>query len=210
LGGRMDIWREGFAISSQHPLLGVGGGAFREAIDRYPQGTVAHNVFLSVLVELGIVGLGLFAVVLALVVAEAVQQPRREAWLWLATLMVWTIGASVHTWEHKKPTWLFLGLVVVGAGLFSRDDESWVRLGSWAGSTSFTPRGEHDKDHGSLAKRGSARRNRIGQPSLSPTTARSDWGDLTMPASRDEPGHPREPKTGDGMPGPHKGGSQPA
>jgi O-antigen ligase len=210
LGGRMDIWRQGLAISTEHPLLGVGGGAFREAMDRYPQGTVAHNVFLSVFVELGIVGLGLFAVVLVLVVAEAMQQPRQQAWLWLATLMVWTIGAFVHTWEHKKPTWLFLDLVVVGAGLVSRDDESWVRLGSWAGSTSSTHRGEGDRDYGSFAKRGSARTSRTGQPSLSPTTTKSDRGDLAITASRDEPEYSQDPKTDDGSRGPRKGGSQPA
>lgn len=210
LGGRMDIWRQGFAISAQHPLLGVGGGAFRAAIDRYAQGTVAHSVFISVLVELGIVGLALFTLALALAVAEAVRQPRREAWLWLATLSVWAIGASVHTWEHRKPTWLFLGLVVVGAGLLSRDEEALVRSGSWAGSTAVFHREADSGDRGGLVIGVNGHGSRVGETGLSSRVAAGGLVALPMAASRDESECLREPERSTRVDGSANGRTQSA
>jgi hypothetical protein len=44
--------------------------------------------------------------------------------LWLTILLVWAIGAFSLTWEHRKPTWLFLSLVVVSADLSVRRGEA--------------------------------------------------------------------------------------
>jgi O-antigen ligase len=117
LGGRMALWRAGITTFCQHPLLGVGSGAFRTVIEL---GGVTHNTFLSVLAELGIIGFVLFVVILAIVVYQAVHQPKRYSRLWLAVLSVWAIGVSAQTWEFKKPTWLFLSLVVISANLSSQ------------------------------------------------------------------------------------------
>jgi O-antigen ligase len=114
LNTRTYIWRAGLAVFSAHPLLGVGSGAFRTAVG---VGKVAHNVFVSVLVEVGIVGFALFAAILAITVVRAIRQPKWDSRFWLAVLLVWALGASVHTWEQKKPTWLFLSLAVASAGV---------------------------------------------------------------------------------------------
>jgi O-antigen ligase len=124
LGDRVDIWRESIASSAEHPLLGVGSGAFRTAV---VPGNVAHNSFLSVLTEVGIVGFILFVIILAMTVYQAMHQPRWDARLWLTMLLVWAVGASSLTWEHKKPTWLFLSLVIASAGLSVRHNEARVR-----------------------------------------------------------------------------------
>ena len=121
LGGRANIWREGIAVFSEYPLLGIGSGAFRTVVE---SGTVAHNTFLSVLVEVGIVGFALFGIILAIAVCQAVHQPTGHSRLWLTVLLVWAAGVSSLTWEHTKPTWLFLGLVVVGANLSVQRVES--------------------------------------------------------------------------------------
>jgi len=121
LGGRAAIWRESIAVFSEDPLLGVGSGALSTTIE---SGSVAHNTFLSVLAELGMIGFLLFAVMLAVAVYQAIRQPKWHSRLWLTVLTVWLIGVSAQTWEHRKPTWLFLSLVVVGAGLSTQRDES--------------------------------------------------------------------------------------
>jgi O-antigen ligase len=110
LGGRVRIWREGYELFARDPLLGVGCGAYSIAAGR-----PAHNVFLSVLVEVGLVGLCLFAWVLALSVYHASSQPRWLSRFWMSVLLVWVLGAFVHTWEQRKQTWLFLGLPVASA-----------------------------------------------------------------------------------------------
>ena len=132
MGGRVSIWRDGIAVFSDQPLLGVGSGAFRAASERH---TVAHNVFVSVLTELGIVGFSLFVALLAIAVREALNQPKSYAGFWLAILSVWMLGALVHTWEYRKQTWLFLGLVVASSALSRQREEpaARTRLPVWLG-----------------------------------------------------------------------------
>ena len=120
LGSRVDIWSQGIAVFSEHPLLGVGSGAFRTSIEL---GTSPHNFVVSLLVEVGIIGFGLFAIILVMAVYHAGYQPKLRSRLWLTVLMIWVLGASSHNWEDKKQTWLFLSLVYVGAGLSVKRDE---------------------------------------------------------------------------------------
>lgn len=116
LNGRVAIWEQGLDVFAERPLLGVGAGAFREAIDL---GRAPHNTFVSVLVDLGLVGLLLFLGVLATVVYQLFRQHKWEFRMWSAVLLIWTLGVMVHNWEQKKPTWLFLNLVVVSANVVS-------------------------------------------------------------------------------------------
>lgn len=109
LNGRLALWRDGVSSFTERPFLGVGSNMFRSVNNL---GKVAHNSFLSVLVELGLVGFSLFAAILILGVLEALKLPRWESAFWLTLLLVWAIGASTLTWEHRKATWLFLTLLL--------------------------------------------------------------------------------------------------
>ncbi|MBD2355853.1 O-antigen ligase family protein [Tolypothrix sp. FACHB-123] len=115
LNGRLIIWREGFASFLQHPFLGVGLGAIRTTNSL---GKVAHNSFISVLVEVGGIGLLLFLAIFLLVCYLALRQPKVHSMFWLTLLIIWTIGASTLTWEWRKQTWLFFSLAVVSGTLF--------------------------------------------------------------------------------------------
>lgn len=116
--GRLPIWRQGWLSFLQHPLIGVGSNMFRSTntIGKVV-GKVAHNSFLSILVEVGLVGFVLFALILLLVILQAWRQTRWDARFWLALLATWVIGASTLTWENRKPTWLILSMVIIGANL---------------------------------------------------------------------------------------------
>lgn len=119
LTGRVNIWRTGTVIFSQHPFLGVGGGSFDAET-----GKSAHNVYLSLLTDLGIVGFSLFVLILAMVVYQGRYLPKRYSRLWVTILVVWLVASSTISTEHKKYTWLFLSLVVVNISLFIRRDET--------------------------------------------------------------------------------------
>ena len=121
LGGRVEIWSDGIAVFLDHPLLGVGTGAFRVAIE---SGKAAHNSYLAVLVGAGLIGFVLFAIILVMVVNQAMRQPKWASRLWLTILLVLALGNFVHNWELEKPNWLFLSLVIVSAALSVRRDES--------------------------------------------------------------------------------------
>src|SRR5207245_10001765 len=61
--GRMQAWQVAFHIVRDHPLVGVGEAAFLEAWSQYApidaghRRYVAHNLFLEVLGQLGIIAL---------------------------------------------------------------------------------------------------------------------------------------------------------
>jgi len=118
LHNRTRIWKTGLKALKQHPLLGVGAGAYPEAVKPWlgvpalpGHEYVAHNSFLSVLVESGLIGFGSFACLLSAcaLFIWSLRGPGRA--LWATTAGVWAIGASKLTWEHRKPTWLIIGLI---------------------------------------------------------------------------------------------------
>lgn len=122
LGGRYAIWDEAMTLFLEHPILGVGSGAFAEAAEEAQQ--VVHNTFLSVVVENGMIGFALFIIMLTLAVYQAVRKPLWGYGLWVTVLLVWAIGASALTLERTKLTWLFLSLVVVAGSLGNERERS--------------------------------------------------------------------------------------
>ena len=114
LGGRVNIWREGLATFADRPLIGVGSGAFRLAVD---SGMSSHNSYLTVLVEVGMIGFILLSIVVGIVVHQAVRHSKWDARFWFTVLFILALGNFVHGWVDRKATWLFLGFVVVSANL---------------------------------------------------------------------------------------------
>jgi O-antigen ligase len=114
LSSRGAIWLQGLTAFVEHPLIGVGSGAFRDAI---PLDKAAHNTLLGIAVELGVVGLILFLIMLSIVLHSAVRQPKWESRLWLMLLLVWVVSASTIDWAHRKPTLLLMGLIVASGHL---------------------------------------------------------------------------------------------
>jgi len=121
LNNRTNNWLEGLESWAEHPLLGVGSNMYRSVNSL---GKVAHNSFLSVLVEVGLIGFVLFGLILLIAISQAWRQPTWEKSFWLSLLLVWAIGASSLTWEHRKTTWLFLSLVTASAALTRYRNES--------------------------------------------------------------------------------------
>ena len=123
LNGRVAIWREGFDIFKDHPILGIGSFAFRSAATR--ANNVAHNSFLTVLVEVGVIGFSIFTLIMAIVISEALRHPQSYLRvLWLTLLVVLAIGVFSLNWAHRKQAWLFPSLVIVSAGLSVQDNKS--------------------------------------------------------------------------------------
>lgn len=126
LNNRTNNWQEGFASFERRPLLGVGGNMYR-SVNTWDK--VAHNSYLSILVELGMVGLLIFAGILAVALMAALSQKRaRERIFWLTLLAVWGMGASTLTWEYRKTTWLFLTLIVANAAVTQYQEARARRL----------------------------------------------------------------------------------
>jgi O-antigen ligase len=113
LNGRTDLWAQAYLTFQQHPFTGVGTGAFREGTTW----KVAHNVWLRFAAELGLVGLGLFLLMMLLLFVGAGRSTRALGTFCYTVLTVWIIGATFYNAEDKKQTWLVLTLVLL-AGTF--------------------------------------------------------------------------------------------
>jgi hypothetical protein len=120
LTNRTTIWAAGLDAFRDHAFLGVGSGAYGVTIVKtanysYITGSaaaaVAHNTFISVLVELGVVGALLGFAFLAASLYCVLRLKKLERRLWIMLLLTWTVGVAALTWEYRKPTWLVFGLL---------------------------------------------------------------------------------------------------
>lgn len=64
--GRLTIWKEGLYIMITHPIVGVGLGQFMTGLGTLGSGVwlTAHNSFVQIGTELGVIGLGAFIALL--------------------------------------------------------------------------------------------------------------------------------------------------
>lgn len=138
---RFWIWQKGLETFADHPLTGVGLGAYRagtygvrdtgdedsEAIEvggataGPTKGQVGgpayspHNSFISVLVEEGLIGIGLFcSLLIALLYYTFLMQPLEQR-LYFTLLAVCVLGFMFLAQEYKKHTWFIFGLLITHA-----------------------------------------------------------------------------------------------
>lgn len=114
LTGRGAIWQQGWAVFLQHPLLGVGSGAYASVI---PLHQPPHNIYLAILTETGIIGFCTFALLLGVVGYAFYLNPRSDLLMWGVVLLIWMIGVSALNWEFRKTTWLILTLLVTNSAV---------------------------------------------------------------------------------------------
>lgn len=132
--GRLDIWLVALQIIRSNPIHGIGLDSFGRAFDKYLPETVvssvpgagmgSHNIFLNVQSELGVIGLILFAVFLAMTLKSglvAAANLRRAGdtlmadlalAVWLALVGMLVIGLFIDL-QYWKLFWLLLALPVV-------------------------------------------------------------------------------------------------
>jgi O-antigen ligase len=131
LNERTMIWQAGWVVFGQSPFRGVGAGAFAPSVehamgmpfhgsgeeDGAPVNVelVAHNTFISVLVEQGVIGLALFLGMFLTLVLCACHFPVVDRAFWLSLLLTWSIGVSSLTWEDRKPSWFIFGILAAAA-----------------------------------------------------------------------------------------------
>lgn len=114
LSGRLQIWSEALDSFLERPLQGAGAGATRAAL---ATGKVAHNVVLTMAVELGIVGVAIFSAMGLMVLRGLKSMETDTRHLWLAVLCTWGIGSLTLAIETRKFTWLVLSLAVAASSV---------------------------------------------------------------------------------------------
>ena len=139
LNSRTVLWKAGFDQFRTQSFGGIGAGAYPEASAKVigrPWGfvPVAHNSFISVLVETGVIGIAVFGSMLAMLYRSAAAMSGMTRSFWLVMLAVWTVGVSSLTWEYRKPTWLLFGLLAAHIACYQ---PSAIQVEGAAGGTSI-------------------------------------------------------------------------
>lgn len=110
---RITIWRAGLETFSKSPLAGIGIGSYADmSLTKTGLYFVAHNTFISVLVEQGLIGLTLFALMLGAVGARILRSDPTIRWLLMAILATWAVGGITVSTETAKETWFLMGILV--------------------------------------------------------------------------------------------------
>jgi len=116
MNSRTEIWMAGEKEFREHPFFGVGGGAFSGAVStEIPDGFVAHNSFLSLIVEYGVAGTLLALVVFVELVRLIWRMHHDERATWAVCFGALAAGMFGLSWLECKPPWLALGIALAHA-----------------------------------------------------------------------------------------------
>lgn len=116
---RQEIWKGGFEIFSDNAVYGVGAGAYRTALYKLKQmPNVAHNTFISVLVELGLIGFGLFLCILLFLIQSILIMKGGYRFTYAVLFLAWVVGASSLSWDYYLQTWFVFVLIAIQASFF--------------------------------------------------------------------------------------------
>lgn len=112
VSNRSQIWAGGLELYQESPLIGIGTGSFNRAIEPVLGYSIAaHNAFLIVLIESGIIGFVLFVLNFVIVLIPLLGLPGPErlfyGCLWLA-LVVSMLPSNV---EDAQYVWALLTLM---------------------------------------------------------------------------------------------------
>jgi len=114
LGGRLKFWIAGLHAFQFKPLAGYGVGRFISAItpELGANALVAHNSFISVLVEEGLIGLILYCSMLLAVFRTVLDLPSLERRFALVLFATLNTALLPLTWEDEKAAWFVMSILL--------------------------------------------------------------------------------------------------
>jgi O-antigen ligase len=114
LGGRGKLWKAGLEAFAQRPVIGYGTGTFRAAVTPMlgSASQVAHNSYLSVLVEGGMVGFLFYMLMIAAVFRATLKLPLLERRFGLVLLATLAVAMLPLTWEDRRAVWFVLAVLL--------------------------------------------------------------------------------------------------
>jgi len=133
--GRTDLWRIALHGFSASPFHGYGAGMYQTLWDRkrpsYVYTVNAHSLYLETMAELGVLGIGLVAILIVTVLVGLgvrARTPRRTIYAaLLASAVVWALAAGVD-WDWEMPVVTVGFFAIAGAGLSPKAGQGpgWV------------------------------------------------------------------------------------
>jgi O-antigen ligase len=126
--GRTTIWTAGGQVFLSSPLVGVGAGAYGQAVAPIlGSARSAHNAFLSVAVTSGLVGVSLFISMFMVVVVGLIASPERRTDQ-LVLFIALVVAAMPANAENNKFLWYILAVLAAARPLMVRVQASAEQL----------------------------------------------------------------------------------
>jgi len=124
IGLRYKLWDAGFRMWQDHPLIGVGIGRYPNELPFYGAGIsagykhlVAHNTYIQLLSETGIVGLGIWMCAIIISLGNLWRAGRTQdletrllSRVWFIVMLILLIGAITMTQSSEKFIWICMGV----------------------------------------------------------------------------------------------------
>jgi O-antigen ligase len=122
LDQRTELWAIGGRLIAQHPFLGLGTGGSKAAVSgQFYMARGLHNTFISIGVELGVIGLTLFLLMaLAATYRALTQLPRLETRLVWVLLTVFVLSLIPRHGDYFKSTYAMLALFALMGEVLAR------------------------------------------------------------------------------------------
>lgn len=125
LTGRTTIWKYGMLAWQEHPVLGNGLGSFRKVVNPFSISESAHNSFISLLVETGIIGLLIFISFLLFLFKLMPQVPQQDRSFQIALMGCLLLAQMSTEWSMEKIAWVLYSLLISHAWLESNQTIHW-------------------------------------------------------------------------------------
>jgi O-antigen ligase len=110
---RIKGWEVGLKDWTKTPLLGVGAGSYQDLMTQHGESAnVAHNTFVGVLVESGLVGFVVYFSFWAIIIRRVMRLPKADRFFWLGAFAAYLPAMIAGSAEYEK-LWWFLGAMVL-------------------------------------------------------------------------------------------------
>jgi O-antigen ligase len=122
LSHRGNIWRAGWeALDADSAIRGIGSAAYaRKMANVLGVEIGSHNSFLSLLVDNGAIGSGLFLIMLLLLCRHVWRMRGISRMTWGVILASWLVGVTSMNGEAFKATWVLFSFIAAAAALNSK------------------------------------------------------------------------------------------
>ncbi|WP_298610695.1 O-antigen ligase [uncultured Thiothrix sp.] len=117
LSSRSITWSRAWLEINEAPFFGNGLSSFRRVINKYNIDYTAHNSYIAIMVEQGIVGLLTYLAVIITVLLQAFKIPTEQRLLMLSLLFIAIAGQFTLTLNGRMFIWFAYLFIVIKANL---------------------------------------------------------------------------------------------
>ena len=131
VGGTIDfnerdlLWRAGLEYwMHENPIFGVGNAGFRSvADDILGVSLTGHNMFITVLVETGLVGILIYGLFWANVLPPIRRYEASDRYFILGLVITWVVYSLSASTEYEKITWMVYSIVIIMQNIYHEEQQ---------------------------------------------------------------------------------------